>query len=432
MSLQEIQSALSAFPGVSGWTVCERRHQSHQRYRIFGKVDSERTAALRTVQITIHTRAEKDGQPVQGEAGFTLTGDATTVSRAQLEAAVARATLVANPPYMLPSSAKAHDLPLADPRMETDPWGIISDVEAQMDQAAGDAVLCATELFADRQEITVLTSEKFSGSYTTTELFSEFVLLAEDGKQSVECQSICRARRPQELAMVDAVSRHARWAADRLQATLPPTGTFSVVFGEEALDTLFDTFVSHAGGRARYEGWSRLTEGKPLLNGVDGEALTLTMDPTVAWRMGSRPFDPEGQMMKPVGLIVDGVFQRRAASKRYADYLGIPATGNGGNQVVASGPTPLTELLQEGPVLHALRFSTFHPNPVTGAFSGELRTAYLHDGNGKVRPICGGSVSGNVWEAFKSARFSQERAVRAGYDGPAGVRLGGITVAGQA
>lgn len=431
MSLKEIQSALVGVPGISGWVICERHHTSHQRYRIFSKVDSERTARLRTVQVTIHTRAQKDGQPVQGEAGFTLTGD-TAVSRARIEAAVARATLVANPPYVLPSNAKVHDLPLGDPRMETDPWGIISDVEAQMDQAAGDAVLCATELFADRQEISVLTSENFSGSYTATELFSEFVLLAEDGKQSVECQSICRARRPEELAMTDAVSRHARWSADRLQATLPPTGTFSVVFGEEALDTLLDTFVSHAGGRARYEGWSRLTEGKPLLDSISGEALTLTLDPTVPWRMGSRPFDPEGQVMTPAKLIVDGVFQQRAASKRYADYLGIPATGASGNQVVPSGPTPLTQLLEEGPALHALRFSTFHPNPVTGAFSGELRTAYLHDGHGKVLPICGGSVSGNVWEAFKFARFSRERAVRAGYDGPAGIRLDGITVAGQA
>lgn len=431
MKLAPLEKALSAAPGVRAWVLCAREQESRQRYRIFRKTESDRSARLYSAQVTVFTERPGDGGAVQGEASFTLTGEANGLDAGRIREAVARAGLVSNPPYVLPGPAEVTVTPLDDPRVSADPDALLADLEAEMDRAAGDTPVCASELFVDRNRMTVRTSEGFSGSYQASELFCEFVVLAEDGKGSVECHAIRRARRPEELDLAGAIARNARWAADRLRAELPPTGTIPVVFGEEALDTLFGAFASHAGARARYEGWSRLTEGKPLIDGVQGEPLTLRVDPALPWRLGSRPFDAEGQLTRPVTVCDGGRFMQRTASKRYADYLGIPATGSGGSLVVASGPTPLADLLAEGRVLHALRFSTFHPNPVTGAFSGELRTGYLHDGQGRITPVYGGSVSGNVWDAFRHARFSAERAVRPEYDGPMGVRLEEVTVAGR-
>jgi len=399
-------------------------------------VESERQATTRSVQVSVHTEGKKDGKPVLGEAAFTLTGDCNEIPKQQLADAVTRAALVANPRYDLPGPASIPDTPLDDLAVSADPWGVIAELTESMDRGAQtqegkEQPICASEFFADRQTITVANSAGFRGQYSGTELFTEFVLLAEDGKQSVECYGMRRARRPQELDLEATIRRYTGWTADRLVADLPHTATLPVVFGEEALDTLMDTFAAHAGAKARFENWSRLDDGKPLIDGACGDRLSITVDPTLPWRLSSRPFDMEGLVNQVVPIVTDGCFTQRSASKRYADYLGIPATGNGGNLVVASGTTALNALLGGGPVLHALRFSTFHPNGVTGAFSGELRTAYLLDGKGNRTPVCGGSVSGNVWEAFRQARLSVERTVRSGYDGPAGIRLEGITVAGR-
>lgn len=429
--IDALAKALAETPGVAAWALRERRLTSHQRYRVFTQRDAERTARLSSVDVTVHTRRTQDGREVQGEASFTLTGGTEASAPALIRRAVAQAALVANDPYALPGPATVPDVPLADPATAETPWEVIDRLEAEMDRAAGGAPVCASEFFAERQEVTVRTSEGFAGSYAATELFCEFVLLAGKGEQGVECHGIRRARRPAELALAEAVARHAAWADHRLGAELPPTGVFPVVFGEEALDGLFAPVTAHAGGRARHEGWSRLTEGTDLLPAAKGEPLTLAVDPHLPWRLGSRPFDGEGQVTRRVTLVEGGRFIARTATKRYADYLGIPATGAGGNVVAGEGPTALADLLAEGPVIHALRFSTFHPNPVTGAFSAELRTAYLHDGRGGVTPVQGGSVSGNLWEALAQARFSAERAVRPEYDGPAGVRLEAVTVAGR-
>jgi predicted Zn-dependent protease len=434
--LEAMAKQVAAAPGVAAWHICERVQTSHQRYRIFKGVESERQATTRSVQITVHTEGKKDGNPVLGEAAFTLTGDCNEIPKRQLADAVARAALVANPRYDLPGPETIPNIPLDDPAVTADPWGVIAELTESMDRGAKaqkgkEQPICASEFFADRQTITVANSAGFRGQYSGTELFTEFVLLTEDSRQSVECYGMRRARRLDELDLEATIRRYTGWTADRLMADLPTTATLPVVFGEEALDTLMNTFAAHAGAKARFENWSRLDEGKPLIDNTKGDQLSITVDPTLPWRLSSRPFDAEGLINRVVPIVSDGRFTQRSANKRYADYLGVPATGNGGSLVVKSGTTPLATLLEGGPVLHALRFSTFHPNAVTGAFSGELRTAYLLDANGNSTPVCGGSVSGNVWEAFRQARLSAERTVRSGYDGPAGIRLEGVTVAGR-
>ena len=92
-------------------------------------------------------------------------------------------------------------------------------------------------------------------------------------------------------------------------------------------------------------------------------------------------------------------------TKRYADYLRkrlqeISPTRRWGRVKTFS------DLLVEGPCYHWLRFSTFEPNPITGAFSGEIRTGYFLKKGQKI-PIKGGSVSGTMQEAFKKAFFSR-------------------------
>jgi len=430
VTIEAVVRAVVGCPGVAAWVVRERRLASHQRYRIFHKREAERSARTTTVDVTVHTERREGDRRVLGEASFTLTGDTMDAAPALARRAVAQAALVANPPYLLPGPAPVPHMALRDPAVAERPIEVLDALEAELDAAAGDTPVGSSEFFADSQEVRVRTSAGFEGTYGATELYVEFALLAGDGAEGVECHGIRRARRRRELGLAAAVAHHARWAADRRAAGLPPTGVLPVVFSEEALDALFAPFVAHGSARARYEGWSRLSEGKGVVEGSGGDPLNLSLDPHLPWRLGSRPFDAEGQVTAPVAMIEGGRFTARSASKRYADYLGLVPTGGGGNLVVASGATPMRDLLADGPVLHALRFSTFHPSAVTGAFSGELRTAYLCDG-GKVTPVSGGSVSGNVFEAFEKARFSAERTVRPEYDGPMGVRLEAVTVAGR-
>ena len=67
----------------------------------------------------------------------------------------------------------------------------------------------------------------------------------------------------------------------------------------------------------------------------------------------------------------------------------------------------------------------------TGHFGGEIRLAYLIE-NGKVTPVTGGSINGNLIEAQRNMLFSKDRFVSANYEGPYAVKFFDIPVAGTA
>ena len=55
--------------------------------------------------------------------------------------------------------------------------------------------------------------------------------------------------------------------------------------------------------------------------------------------------------------------------------------------------------------------------------------AFLYDGE-KVTPVTGGSISGNIFEAQKSLRFSKELQVEKNFEGPKAVCMDKVSVAG--
>ena len=85
--------------------------------------------------------------------------------------------------------------------------------------------------------------------------------------------------------------------------------------------------------------------------------------------------------------------------------------------------------LRCGKYLEPVEFSDFSVNPITGDIAGEIRLAYLHDGD-EVTVVSGGSVSGNVNELFQNVGFSKELRQYNNAVVPAVVRLENVTISG--
>jgi predicted Zn-dependent protease len=64
-----------------------------------------------------------------------------------------------------------------------------------------------------------------------------------------------------------------------------------------------------------------------------------------------------------------------------------------------------------------------------GNVGSEIRIGYLYE-KGVRRPVKGGTVSGNVFDALGTARYSKETVLRGDYFGPVAVRFEGLTIAG--
>ena len=116
---------------------------------------------------------------------------------------------------------------------------------------------------------------------------------------------------------------------------------------------------------------------------------------------------------------------------RYAQYLGIPATGRPGVAEIGVGRTPRADLLvDDAPMLEVLDFSAPNVEPLSGDFGMEIRVGY-ETGKGGRRAISGGSVTGNLFDALANARFSGESQGFAQFAGPAAIRFESLQVAGE-
>ena len=66
-----------------------------------------------------------------------------------------------------------------------------------------------------------------------------------------------------------------------------------------------------------------------------------------------------------------------------------------------------------------------------GHFAGEIRLALIHDGNGSVRTLTGGSVNGNLLESQGKLVFSKEKYRDSSYEGPLAVLIPDVRIAGN-
>ena len=96
-----------------------------------------------------------------------------------------------------------------------------------------------------------------------------------------------------------------------------------------------------------------------------------------------------------------------------------------------AGSLPLAAMWQQQGVLYeVVAFSSMAPDPVTGNFVGEIRLGYERRGN-EIRPIRGGSLSGNLFGDLATARYSQETGFYGDYQGPRAVFFPALTVSGE-
>ncbi len=415
------------------WQITESRGRSAQRYQVFTRVESRRLVETRQWDVRVHVPLAGGRL---GESSFTVV-DPDQPLAPELDAAFARARLVNNAPWQLPTpdAVGAPAAVTADQRVVEAAADVGEDVARDIGGAvarSGGVELSAAEVFCDYRRVHLVNSLGLDRTREETQVYSEYVLLAPGaGGDELEVYNSRRARGAAELDIERQVDDDIAAVRDGARAVLPTTGRADVVIADAGVEELFDAFVAHASGTARFEGWSRFEPGAPIVEAVSGDRLSIASDATVPGALGSYAFDDVGVTGRRVDCIVDGVFRERACERRTACWLGLPTTGVWGNTVVTPGRWSMDDLLvpDARPLYLLTRFSLLSPHATTGAFAGEIRAGARVDRAGRT-PVRGGSISGVVFDAFARARLSAATTVRGRLRGPRAVRLDDIQVTG--
>ncbi|MBU0491760.1 MAG: hypothetical protein KKA73_28965 [Chloroflexi bacterium] len=432
--LDQVTSRLAQAPGVNDWLVRQVQMTEHQLYLIGDAPESARTVQNTELHITVYNDHAGEAGPVRGSSQITLLPADLPRLDDRLRDAVFMASITNNPPFTLPGPAFYPAVETADPRLLANPAATlrtVGDAIRGAVQAERDVRLSSAEVFLRERHITLRNSQGAAGEHHGTNLALDWVLMAGHAPDEAERHNSFKRRRRSDVDIAAQVGRDAQQARDGLRAVLPQARRGPVVISGPALHELFLPWLVHTGAQFHYQRFSNLQVGESVFaSPPQGDSFTFVSDGLLPYGSRTASFDEDGVPRQVTVLIQNGVLKHLWAEHRYAEYLGVPATGAFANARLIPGSTPLADLLAGDDVTHVVAFSWLNPDPITGKFSGEIRLAYQRR-NGTWQPVKGGAVSGDVFEAFANARFSADTQFLGDYLGPEAIRFEDLVVAGE-
>jgi PmbA protein len=436
--LNKIIEALNGRSDLSGWTVRHLRSHGAQVYAVPDRIESQRLVNVERYKIEVLRRtSDATGKEAVGSGDITLlAGDDIN---AAIEKAVLTAGLVSNPVYTLPAPAALPDVPLIDADLQQDPSAATKEMMENLMAAASkhrDVQLTAAECFGEIHTTHLVNSRGIDAEQEETDIHVEFVLHSQRGENEVETFTEMGRRRVDELHLEEAISQRVRHTLDQFETTAPPAWQGPVVLRNEVLalfmagGNLSGSVIQSLGSAdSKYGKTSHWEIGKSVFRGeVKGDSLTVWANRCMPFGTNSNRFDNEGLPAQRVALIRENELVAFSASQRYADYLGVPATGDFGGIEVPPGKTASSTLLAE-PYVEIIQFSWFNPDPITGNFATEIRLGYLVE-NGTRKPFRGGQLVGNYLDALADVRWSAETGFFGNYLGPHTARFSDLKIVG--
>jgi PmbA protein len=437
--LNKIIDALNKRGDLAGWTMRHLINRSAQVYAVPNQTEAQRTAGIEQYKVDVLRQTSgPDGNASVGSGNVTLLpgGDINSA----IEKAVLTAGLVANPVHTIPGPAPLPDVSLIDANIQKDAAAVAKAAMERIQASASqnkDVHLTAAECFGEVQTTRLVNSRGIEAEQEETRIAIEFVLHSQRGENEVETFTEIRRRRMADLDIEEVMEQRTRHTLDLFEAKAPPSWRGPVVLQGNVLGTFLAGDSLHGGvlhtlgsAEAKYAKFSSWEIGKSVFRSeVKGDPLTVWANRRIPFGTYSNSFDDEGLPAQRAELIRNNELQAFSASQRYAEYLGIPATGAFGGVELPPGQTGFSELLEE-PYVEIIQFSWFTPDLVTGDFATEIRLGYIVE-NGTRKPFRGGQLIGNYLDALANVCWSAETGFFGNYVGPQTARFNDLKLAGQ-
>jgi len=436
IALMRLQSLPQKIHDYQYWEVAI---EGLQRFLTRGWVESERTIAQRKARADILHRQAINQVPLAGFASVELDPFDENSTRRAVDEGVFAASLSLNQNFTLvtPEQAQYKPVQLVDRTMRNHPkqaLDLVEDAIRKILSEHEDVRLSSAEMFSESREAIFQNSLGLQAVQEDTLFTLLLVLLYTRGTDEVEVEIELRVRNLELLSLRTEVAEAIERVRRSVDAKLPETGSFDVVLTGEPLDHLWKWVIHQTSASAAYAKTSTVGLGQSLASGkIDGDFLNLWTDAALDYGVRSYVFDGFGQPAGRTQLVRGSLLHNRWGSKRYADYLQMPSTGDLGMILVEPGRAGEADILasRDGKPVHLIdQFSYFSPNAVTGAFSAEIRSG-LEIKGAKRQPIKGGSISGVMNTALRQMYLSEVTTQRSDYLGPKFIRFNGLTIAGR-
>lgn len=405
MTINELKELIESNKDISAYEIRNTVNESYQLFYVMEELETNRCVNAEETVAVVYTDSE--GQRGSSSVVITSADDRETVTE-KLKAAVRKASQAANPYY-----------PLAE---KTENIHTVSDGTCDLSliarntadavfaaQAGSDAQLNATEIFADHNTIRFLNSSGVDHCYDTYSVFCETIPSYDGEKEDVELYFSRYADISDPAEFTETVGTalsnvRYRYDAVKLEDVTIPENCLVAVQGD-MLRNIMTNFAQELSYSRQYYKMSH-SQLNDQISAVPFDMILKGQEEGIC---GSSPVDPNGIVLKDTKVIDQGRAFAFWGDQRFGYYLKEEhITGSYPVACVQNYPV-ISEEDQKRAVLYLMNFSAPQLESSSGYFGGEVRLALLVEGD-KVTPVTGFSVSGNIYEAVNTARFSEETA----------------------
>lgn len=409
---------------IEDYRIMESVQESVECFYIRKKLDLKRRTDVTDYTVAVFRKHERDGKQMLGSSSVIVHPEMGTEEiRETLQRAYHAAALVCNEYYELNAGKKeefvASDSQFAGQSLEE---SARQTAAALYESDTSDEVFInSAEVFAKRVSRRIVNSRGVDVSYETYVVSGEYVV------QCVVPRDVETFHQfSYHDARLDALRRDVAEAfaitKSRAEAEKAPrAGKYTILLSGKSLREIMQYYCGRSNAGIVYQKYSNYQIGDHVQGEVQGDAVTIHLK-------AREPYSDEGIVMRDRLLMENGILKVFHGGCRTSYYLGIEPTGDYASISVPVGSRTMEEL-KKSPCLHIVSFSDFQMDIMSGHFGGEIRLAFLYDGE-KVTPLTGGSVNGSILEAQGNMVFSKERYQNDEYEGPYAVRIEGVDVAG--
>lgn len=422
--LEKIKKALSKL-NIERWRINEVKEESAELFFVKHNLDTRRIKDTHKFTVTVYRQSEKDGKKLVGNMSASVI---SSMSYEEIENAIESAYYAAqfamNPYFDAPEKVTS-DTIVKQGELASAPLAESAGKMAAAVFAADKnkhAYVNSTEVFCHKTFTHILTSEGTDVSFTDAVCKGDYVVQCKS-PEDVELINQFEYDDVDTDALEQGVKEYLDFVYDRACAQrVLKSGKYNVVLSGKNLAEILSYYTEKSAADMIYPGYSVWKIGDGVQGNVTGDALGLSL-------VATRPFSGDGIKMKDLKVIDDGRLLAIHGSTPFCRYLGIAPTGAYEKTRCENKGNVSFEDMKKQPCLWAVAFSDFQMDSFSGHFGGEIRLAYLIE-DGKITPVTGGSINGNLIEAQQNVRFSKERFTSANYEGPYAVEFENIPVAG--
>jgi PmbA protein len=275
-------------------------------------------------------------------------------------------------------------------------------------------ILCDVQITKGTSSVSLINSQGGEGGYDKSffGLSLEGILVRDtDMLWVADGESWCRA----DLIRIDELVNRVVWQLDmaKKKATVPNKLLPAIFTSQGVASALLSPLVLAFSGKAVLEGTSPLRD--KLGDRVFDQRLSLWDDATVAYRVGSYPFDDEGVSSQRLPLVASGVVTSFVYDLQTAALAGKKSTGNGrragggspspttSSLVLEKGEVPFQEMvkdMKEGLVVEEV-IGAEQGNILGGDFGGNVLLGYKVENGEIVGRVKDTMIAGNVYQVLK-------------------------------